>query len=66
MEAEETSLDEPRRRELFVALVAAQDEGLGVKASRGTIAGRFGVDVGTVVEVEEEGLDKRWPPFGKG
>jgi hypothetical protein len=66
MEAEETSLDEPRKRELFVALVAAQDEGLGVKASRETIAARFGVDAETVVEVEEEGLDKRWPPFGKG
>ncbi|MBN9518786.1 hypothetical protein J0H58_09740 [bacterium] len=62
----EKELDEPRRRELFVALVAAQDEGLGVKKSRETIANRFGVNAETVVEVEDEGLDKRWPPFGKG
>ncbi|HEX4610516.1 MAG TPA: hypothetical protein VH092_20170 [Urbifossiella sp.] len=62
----EDSLDEPRRRELFVALVAAQDEGLGVRASRETIATRFSVDAEVVVEVEEEGLNRRWPPFGKG
>lgn len=66
MEGSETELDEPRRRELFAALVAAQDSGLGVKPSREAVAARFGVDAETVVEVEDEGLDKRWPPFGKG
>ncbi len=66
MASEETTLDETRRRELFVALVAAQDEGLSVKASRETIATRFGVDPETVCEIEEEGLEGKWPPFGKG
>jgi hypothetical protein len=66
MEGQETELDEARRRELFAALVAAQDGGLGVKPSREAVAARFGVDPETVVEVEDEGLDKRWPPFGKG
>jgi hypothetical protein len=55
-----------RRRELFAALVAAQDEGLSVRDSRATIARRFGVDEETVAEVEEEGLDGNWPPLGKG
>ena len=62
---ESQDLPEPRRRELFVALVAAQDEGLGVKQSRETIAARFGVGAERVAEVEEEGLDKQWPPLGK-
>jgi hypothetical protein len=61
MALEVTRLDEPRRRELF----AAQDEGLGVKKSRQTVAARFGVDAATVAEVEDEGLDKEWPPMGK-
>ncbi len=59
-------LTDERRRELFVALVATQDEGLGVTDSRALIARRFGVDVPVVREVENEGLDKKWPPFGKG
>ena len=59
-------LPELRRRELFAALVAAQDSGLGVKASRATVATQFGVDAETVAEVEEVGLDKGWPPLGKG
>jgi hypothetical protein len=54
-----------RRRELFVALVAAQDEGLSVPVSRETIAQRFGVGVEMVRKVEDEGLEKNWPPFGR-
>ncbi|WP_238389429.1 hypothetical protein [Urbifossiella limnaea] len=65
MEVETAELTEVQRRELFAALVAAQDEGLGVKKSRQAVAARFGVDAETVVEVEDEGLDKEWPPLGK-
>lgn len=64
MESED--LPEPRRRELFAALVAAQDEGLGVRPSREAVVARFGVAYETVCEAEEEGLDKGWPPLGKG
>ncbi|MFO0798300.1 MAG: hypothetical protein U0804_12555 [Gemmataceae bacterium] len=66
MEVETAAQTEVQRREMFAALVAAQDEGLGVKQSRQAVAARFGVDVETVAEVEDEGLDKNWPPFGKG
>jgi hypothetical protein len=59
-------LTEQRRREIFAALVAAQDEGLSVRDSRATIARRFRVNVETVVEVEDEGLDGKWPPLGSG
>ncbi|VTR95506.1 unnamed protein product [Gemmata massiliana] len=63
-EAEVLTLE--RRRELFAAVVAAQDEGLSVWDSRELIARRFGVDVEVVREVENEGLNRKWPPFGKG
>jgi hypothetical protein len=59
-------LTEEVRRELFAALVAAQDEGLGVKASREAVARRYEVDERTVSKIEEEGLDKRWHPLGRG
>lgn len=59
-------LAEGRRREMFAALVAAQDRKMGVRASRDAVAAEFGVDVEAVEEVEDEGLDKNWPPFGKG
>jgi hypothetical protein len=65
MGVETADLTETQRRALFAALVAAQDEGLGVKQSRQTVAARFGVDVEAVGEVEDEGLDKEWPPLGK-
>ena len=64
--SDEVELTEPRRREVFAALVAAQDAGLGVKESREAVARQFGVDSETVAEVEDEGLEKAWPPFGKG
>lgn len=62
---EVAELTEQRRRELFLALVAAQDGGLGVRDSREAVARQFEVDAETVAEVEDEGLDKGWPPFGK-
>jgi hypothetical protein len=58
-------LSEPLRREVFAALVAAQVEGLGVKASRGTAARRSEVGERVVSKIEEGGLDKGWPPLGK-
>jgi hypothetical protein len=59
-------LPEPERRKLFVALVAAQDEGLSVRDSRAQMARRFEVAEKVVVEVEDEGLASRWPPLGRG
>lgn len=59
-------LTEERRKELFAALVRAQDDGLTPKESRASVAKEFGVAVEDVCEVEEEGLDRNWPPFGKG
>lgn len=66
MESEPDELPEPKRREVFAALVAAQDEGLGVRPSREAVAARFGIPYEAVCEVEEEGLEKGWPPLGRG
>jgi hypothetical protein len=55
-----------RRRELFAIVVAAQDEGMSVPDSRELVARRFAVDVETVRTIENEGLDGKWSPFGKG
>lgn len=54
---------ESRRRALFAALVASQDNGLAVRASRAFVASRFDVTAADVARVEREGLDAQWPPL---
>ena len=56
-------LPEERRRAVFAALVAAQDGGLSVPASRLKMAAQFGLVVETVEKLEREGLDAQWPPL---
>jgi hypothetical protein len=57
-------LSEPRRRDIFLALVEAQDRGLSVAESRRVTAEHFRVSEKQVREIEREGLDHRWPPLG--
>ena len=52
-----------RRRELFAALVAAQDEGLNVASSRERVAAQFGATARQVESIEREGLKAQWPPL---
>jgi predicted RecB family nuclease len=59
----ERSLSEAQRREVFLALVQAQDGGMTVQKSREEVARRFELPVRRVREVEREGLDARWPPL---
>ena len=59
----EHHLPEERRKEIFLALVDAQDHELGVPQSRRLIAERFGVSETQVREIEREGLDRQWPPL---
>jgi hypothetical protein len=54
---------EPRRKEIFLALVEAQDQRLTVAESRRLIARQFGVSEEQIREIEEEGLDGQWPPL---
>ena len=54
---------EPRRMEIFLALVETQDQEVGVAKSRQIVADRFGVSETQVKEIEQEGLDREWPPL---
>jgi hypothetical protein len=56
-------LPEDRRREIFLALVDAQDHEMTVAQSREAVAARFGVSEGQVRKIEREGLDNNWPPL---
>jgi hypothetical protein len=59
----ERPLAEPQRKEIFLALVDAQDHDLSVAESRRHIAQRFGVSEQQVRQIEREGLDNGWPPL---
>jgi hypothetical protein len=56
-------LAEAQRKEIFLALVDAQDQEMTVTQSRQVIAQRFGVTEGEVRHIEREGLDRLWPPL---
>jgi hypothetical protein len=56
-------LPEPRRKEIFLALVDAQDQEMPVEVSRKVVAERFGVSEEQVRQIEREGLDNDWPPL---
>ena len=57
-------LSEKERRAVFLALVAAQDLGVGVVRWRKEVAEQFGITDREVRRIEEEGLDGGWPPLG--
>jgi hypothetical protein len=54
---------EARRMEIFQALVETQDQEVGVAKSRQLVADRFGVSETQVKQIEQEGLDREWPPL---
>jgi len=56
-------IPEETRREIFLALVAAQDKKVPVRHSRDKVASQFGVSYQQVKAIEEEGLDNDWPPL---
>ena len=56
-------LTETRRKEIFLALVDAQDHGTDVAGSRRIMVQRFGVSEGQVLQIEREGMDNQWPPL---
>ena len=65
----EEHLPEARRKEIFQALVEAQeqmeaqDRKVDVVKSRKLVADRFGVSDSQVRQIEREGLDQQWPPL---
>lgn len=59
----EVYLTEPQRKEVFLALVQAQDKPMTVAASRKAVTKRFGISERQIKRIEQEGLDKQWPPL---
>ena len=59
----EAELSEERRKEIFQALVEAQDQEMTVSQSRQLITGRFGITDSQLRNIEREGLDRQWPPL---
>jgi hypothetical protein len=57
----ERQLPEELRREIFLALVVAQDQGMTVLQSRKAIARRFTISQDSLVKIEHEGLENDWP-----
>jgi hypothetical protein len=57
------SVPEGRRKEIFLALVEAQDQDMAVALSREVVARRFGVSETLIRQIEREGLDRVWPPL---
>ena len=59
----EEELPEERRKEIFLALVDAQDHDLSVAQSRQLVMERFGVSEAQLRQIEREGMDNQWPPL---
>jgi hypothetical protein len=51
------------RREIFQALVTAQDEVHDVPQSRRLITEKFGITEAQLKKIEEEGIEREWPPL---
>lgn len=56
-------LAEDRRKEIFLAIVEAQDREMDVAQSRKLAVDRFGVSESQVRRIEREGMDRQWPPL---
>jgi hypothetical protein len=56
-------LSEERRKEIFLALVDAQDHEMDVPQSRKLVVQRFGVSEHQVRQIEREGMENQWPPL---
>ena len=59
----QAELTEDRRKEIFLALVEAQDHDMDVGQSRKLMAERFGATERQIQQIEREGLDQQWPPL---
>ncbi len=56
-------LTEDLRKEVFLAIVDAQDHDMDVAQARSVVMERFGVSESQVRLIEREGIDLQWPPL---
>jgi hypothetical protein len=53
----------PQRKEIFQALVATQDMVHNVRKSYEVVTEKFEITESQLKQIEDEGLDKEWPPL---
>ena len=63
MAEQDRTMSEAERKEVFLALVEAQDQEMGVADSRRATAEKFGITENQVRRIEQEGLANEWPPL---
>ena len=51
------------KKEIFEALVIAQDGGMTFAQSHKFVGEKFEVNESQIRRIEREGLDKQWPPL---
>ena len=56
-------ISEARRREIFAAVVEAQDGKMDVARSRQLVAFRFGLNETQIEQIEQQGIEGEWPPL---
>jgi hypothetical protein len=61
--ADDLPIGEHRRKEIFRAIVDAQDRKMAVDESRTLAMQRFGVGESQIRLIEREGMDGNWPPL---
>jgi hypothetical protein len=55
-----------QRREIFKALVNTQDQApMNVRKSYETITEQFGITDAQLRQIEDEGIEKEWPPLNE-
>jgi hypothetical protein len=54
-----------QRRDIFRELVASQDLGTPVRRSYEVITERFEITEAQLRQIEDEGLEKEWPPLNE-
>ena len=53
-----------QRREVFLALVTAQDSGLmSIPESKAHVSKQFAITDAQLDQIVEEGIEKEWPPL---
>ncbi|MGL4552663.1 MAG: hypothetical protein ACRC33_15930 [Gemmataceae bacterium] len=64
MQPADDRFTEVLRKQVFLALVEAQDGGSTVPQSRQAVAATFGMTEADVIRIEREGGEAGWPPLG--
>jgi hypothetical protein len=55
----------PQRKEIFQALVSTQDTVHNVRKSYEVVTVKFEITESQLKQIEDEGLDKEWPPLSE-